>query len=164
MAGEVRVDALRIGFKYAAGLGVQLAVFFLRDALPSHGTQEDIGLELRLAEHFRQAASSNVTEEIHLPEAVLGVDIPLCEEQIVFAAGVNVRHTGRTSVDIHRGFQARNCLHPLGPGERTADQPGSSCGPDERQYEKNNARGPQQTAGLQFAHNSCLPVGPIGRF
>ncbi len=73
-----------------------------------------------LAEHLREPARADVPPEVHLPEAVLGVDVALGEEQVVQAGGVDVRDAHAVTVDIHRTVQPGELDLPSWSGRRIA--------------------------------------------
>ncbi len=66
-----------------------------------------------------------MTEEVHLPEAVLRVDVALGEEEVVFGGGVDVGDSVVAAVDVDFAVEASEVKEALGTGEGPCDQPAS---------------------------------------
>lgn len=75
---------------------------------------------------------------VHLPEPVLGVDEPLCGEQIVDRVGVDVRDAERIAVDVDRAVEQFDPHRAIGLRPRAAD----GVDPDD-------GRGDQRKRGYQ---------------
>src|SRR5690606_40990054 len=59
-----------------------------------------------LAKVLGQAACADAPPELHLPEAILGVDVALREEEVVRVLRVDVGHAVRVAENFNRGGQA----------------------------------------------------------
>ena len=81
---EVGVDPLGVGLVEATGLVGQELPLLLGEA----GKESDISI--RLADQLGEPSGGQVAAQVHLEEPVLGLDVPLGEEQVVVAGGVDV--------------------------------------------------------------------------
>src|SRR6266542_3920227 len=59
-----------------------------------------------------------MTPGIHLPEAILCVNITLCEKQIMLCGGINIRNAHLIAVDIYGTVQAIELNFPVNFWER----------------------------------------------
>jgi hypothetical protein len=64
-------------------VGSSFVTLLLGDVTPAQSADEAIRVELARAEQFRQPARGDVAAEVHLPEAVLGLDEALRDEEVV---------------------------------------------------------------------------------
>jgi hypothetical protein len=90
VGGDVGVDPLGVGLQRHPALIVQEFQFLGGSAMPAQRTDEAVGVQRRLAQDLRQSAGADPPPELHLPEAILRVGVPLGEEQVVGVAGVDV--------------------------------------------------------------------------
>ncbi len=111
---QIGVDALRVGIEHGPIARIRRRVLGLGDALPAHRPEEGVRFDLRVAEHLGEAARADVAPEVHLPEALLGVDVALGQEQVVLVVGVDVSHTHVVPYDL------RGCLQ-TGDRDLTVD-------------------------------------------
>ncbi len=119
---DARVDAGNVGIECAPGVVVEELVLLLGDALEPQRTQEDIGLERRLAEELRQSAASDAPLELHLPEAVLRVHESVCEVEVLDRPGVDVGYAEAVADDFHGILEAGDPQRPPGFGKGTSGQ------------------------------------------
>ena len=91
MLSQISVYPIRIRLHDLQAGGIHGSQFFLGNASKPKGSQDLVGLHPPFTEHFCQSSRSDVPPEVHLPETVLGMYIPLGEEQVVRIIGVNMR-------------------------------------------------------------------------
>ena len=84
---QVRVHPGGVGLVVTAGILRQSVDLLLSRAVPAQRAEEGVGGDLGLAEELGQAPGGHVPAEVHLPEAVLRVDVSLGAEQVVRAGG-----------------------------------------------------------------------------
>src|SRR6478752_438301 len=94
LALQIRVHPLRVRLEVLLGVLLQLGVvLLLRDLVPAQRAQEGVGLDLAGAEHLGEPSGRHVAAYVHLPETVLGLDVPLGAEEVAVGVGVDLRDT-----------------------------------------------------------------------
>jgi len=116
VGGDVGVDPLGVGLQHGAGFAVQLLQFLSGGAVPAQGAEETILSQGRRAQHLRQPPGADPPPELHLPEAVLGMDVPLGEEEVVGIGGVDMGNPPTVTDDGGLCLQAVHLDRPVGPG------------------------------------------------
>ena len=106
MVLEIGIHTLSIRVDEGPGFGVERRVFQLGYLSPAQRAQEGIGFHLPAAEHFGELTGADMAPGIHLPEAVLGMDVPLGKEQVVLGPGIDVRDAHLVPVNIHGAIEA----------------------------------------------------------
>ena len=110
--GEVGVDAVGVGVVVAAHRLVQRLHLLLGDLAPAERAKELVGRDLRFAEQLGDAARGDVPAEVHLPEAVLGVDVPLRVEEVVRGIRRDDRDAERIALHRHLGVETLSAISP----------------------------------------------------
>lgn len=126
---EVGVDTRRVGLEEVPGLGRELLVLLLRDLAPSERAQEGVGLHLAVAEHLRQTPGGHVAAYVHLPEAVLGLDITLSQEEVLGLVRVDLGDSASVPLHAHRGGEALEFERARRLREGVADGTDAPVGP-----------------------------------
>ena len=67
-----------------------------------------------LSQHLRQPACAGTPLKLHLPQAILCVDVALGEEEVIFVAGIDVRYAPTVAHDLDRALQAGDAHAALG--------------------------------------------------
>ena len=80
-----------------------------------------VDLERGLAEHLGQPTRTGATLKLHLPQAILRVDVALGEEEVVLVLGVDVRHAPPVAQDLDGACEARD-LHAALSGRQEAPE------------------------------------------
>ena len=106
MGLDVGVDPAGVGFELEADGGVELG-----DGAVSHPAQVQpavvfVDLHRSRAQDFRELAAHRSAQGLHLPEALLGVDVALGEEQVFQAGGGEVGDGALIAQDAHRPLEA----------------------------------------------------------
>ena len=71
----------------------------LRGDLPPEGSDVPVAFDLALAEELRQAARADAARDLHLPHALLCVDVALGHEQVVRVVGGDLDDPGEVADD-----------------------------------------------------------------
>ena len=95
--------------------------FLARHTFPAQGAQEGIDIQGGIAQHLRKTPGTGVPLKIHLPEAVLGMDVAFSEKEIVFRTGVNVGNAGLIAINVHRAVQLSESYFSIGLRKRIID-------------------------------------------
>ena len=120
---EVGVDAVGVGAQVRLGaLGELGVVLLLGHPVPAEGAQEGVGVDLALAEHLGEAARGGVPADVHLPEAVLRLDVTLGAEEVLVAVGVEMGNAVAVPADLHRGAETVEFEASLGLREGRTDR------------------------------------------
>ena len=106
MRGQVGVHTVGVGLVVAEGDRVEQGHLLLGDRPPAERPNEGVGADLALAEQFGQPAARHVPAEIHLPEAVLRVHVPLGPEEVPGGRGHDLGDAGLVAVHRDVGFEA----------------------------------------------------------
>ena len=110
VGSDEAVDPERVGGEGRAILGRQFHIAVFGDPAETQLTGFAIEVEHLRPDDFRQVASGQAPQAVHLPKAVLGGNIPLGDEGIFLAGGVDVRHP--ECIERYRG----GCGHGRGHG------------------------------------------------
>ncbi|CAM5234590.1 hypothetical protein SBADM41S_02846 [Streptomyces badius] len=165
LALQVRVDALRVRLEVLLGALVEdLVVLPLRHLPPAERTEEGVGLDLPGTEHLGEPAGRHVAPDVHLPEAVLGLDEALGAEEVGVGVRVDLRNPVGVAFDLDVAGKAVELYRSGGLRVR---RPHGGYGPvrpvpdtrDERQHQDEHDQAgtsPLLPAGL-------LRVGRAGR-
>src|SRR5690606_38466676 len=120
---DPRIDAGRVRLQVLPRLGGEQIELLLGHPAPTERAYESVGRHLAGAEQLREAPRRDVTAEVHLPEAVLGVHIALGHEQVMCSTGVDLWNPVRVPIDGDRSRE---------PGQRElagVSREGSPYGP-----------------------------------
>ncbi len=98
---------------------------------PAQGAQERVGGDLVGAEQLGHAARGHVAAEVHLPEAVLGMHVPLGPEQVGRGLRVQVRDAVPVPVHGHGGGEAGQVLLAAEVGESPPYRPDDKSSGDQ---------------------------------
>ena len=107
VGGQVGVDAVGVGLVVAERDRVEQLDLLLGDRPPAEGADEAVGADLALAEQLGEPPARHVPAEVHLPETVLGVHVPLRHEQVRRRLRDDLRDPGVVAVDGGVGFEPR---------------------------------------------------------
>lgn len=88
--------------------------------------------------------------DIHLVEAVLGVDVPLCEEQVVDAVRIDLWDAQIITHDLHGTLKAGNRDLSIELREGSVHRPRPEGDQDDREDQHDDRRDPEDLA--QSAH------------
>ena len=131
MVGEVRVHPVGVGLVVAAGGVVEGGDLLLGDVAPAERPQELVGRQLRGAEELGEPAARHVTAEVHLPEPVLGLHVPLRVEEVVGRVGLDRRDAEVVAVHRDVRLEAGRGDGAVQLGERALDRPDDETGRDQ---------------------------------
>ena len=120
VGGDVTVDPLGVGLQRHPRLGVQLSQFLGGGAVPPQGANEAIGVQRGFTQYLGQPPGADAPRELHLPETILGVDVPLGEEEIVGVGGIDVGDAPTIADDGHLRLQTVRVERAIGLGPRAA--------------------------------------------
>src|SRR5436853_1712287 len=101
MIFEIRVYPFRIGGQDRFRFVRKGLILLFGSFAPAKRGEELVRIYGALAEHLRRSAFSHVTVEVHLPEAVLGMDIALCKEQVMGSRCINMWNSHLVAINIH---------------------------------------------------------------
>jgi hypothetical protein len=79
------------------------------------------------AENLGELAASDSTEEIHLPQTVLGHDVALSFDHVFHGICADVRDAPVVALDDDVLLEARESDGAVEPGKRAIDEPPESC-------------------------------------
>ena len=158
--GEVGVDARRVRVVVVRDGRVERGNLLRRDPSPPQRAQEGVGGQLRLPEKLGEPPAGDVPSEVHLPEAVLRMDVPLREEEVVGVRGRDRRDTELIALHVHISTEALHGDRPLQLRERPLDRPHDETGGDERDHD-HAGDDPEHRCADDPSHGP-LP-GPHGR-
>ena len=116
------VHTLGIGFKRLAAARLDDLQVAQRGAVVAHGALEFVDGEGGVAQDLAQPAGADAAVHLHLPQAVLRVDIAQPVEGIVVGAGEDVRHAVRVAHDLDGAVDAGDA-HGAGGQRQTGAQP-----------------------------------------
>src|SRR5699024_4549106 len=102
--GQIRIHTLSVCIVVRAHFIGQSFHLLLCHLVPAESAEEGIRTDLRLTEKFAEAATGEMSTEVHFPEAILRVDEPLREEEIVGILGSNRRYAAFVSLNSDRPF------------------------------------------------------------
>ena len=156
VVGQPGVDAGGVGFEQGARAGRERVHAFARlpvDAEPAHGA---VGVDQAAADHpwrddLGQAPLAQAAHQLHLPEAVLGMDVAEAEGGILDGAGDDVRHGVLVAQDLDRGFQPGG-LEVAAVGRQRAAYLEVGAG-EEDQDREHRARQELQQASAEAKHD-----------
>ena len=114
------VDATRIGIDQAGDLAREQGGLAFDDAREAQDADEPVGIERDSAEDLREPAAGGAALELHLPQAILRMHIPLGEEQVRCRLCRDVRHAPAVTDHLDRATQRRNARMPLDLRQRAA--------------------------------------------
>ena len=127
VVGEVGVHPGGVGVVVRRDRRVERLDLLRRDLAPAERPQELVGRQLRLPEQLREATARDVPAEVHLPEPILRVDVPLREEEVVGVASGDRRDAEHIAlhVDVVAETLDRNGALELRerPLDRAHDEP-----------------------------------------
>src|SRR5215204_3132004 len=83
-------------------------------------TGETVELQGATPDQLREAPMPGATSQLHLEEAVLGVDVALGEEQVSLAFGEDLGHPKVVPQDLDGAFEARKVYRAVECGQRPA--------------------------------------------
>src|SRR5439155_2578907 len=104
---EEPVDPGGVALQRAALDRVERTRLRRSDPRQSEAAQEAIEQQRRLAEDLREASQSDPPIQLHLPEAVLGMNVTEGIIDVVAGRGVDVRDAGPIANDLHVGPDPR---------------------------------------------------------
>jgi len=120
---DVRVDAASIGIHRIMGFALKCEGFAI-------GSRADAKrAELRVyfydvgPENFRELATTDAAEQIHLPETVLRHYVALCFDQISEAGCANMRDAPDVAFDSYVGFESGKGKRAVNLRERPVNEP-----------------------------------------
>ena len=162
-AGDDGVDAIRVALQRGQRPRRQRGQLTGGAALQAHRAAEAICFQALAAEQFGQAPLGHAPAQLHLPQAVLGMNHALGKPQIGLAAGVDVRDAPAIAQHFHRGLQAGQAQaalvlrqgtqhHPgvdddQAQGQEAGDDEQNECDEDGRNHEE-SVRGGHACAAL----------------
>src|SRR6267142_5211299 len=100
------IHAARVGLQEGARIGVHGSQFTIRDAPKLHGAEVFVDCQSRFAEDLAKLSASHMTQQIHLPQAILGHDVTLSFGQIVHGICSNVRYAPTIALYSHLFLKA----------------------------------------------------------
>ncbi|MNK97743.1 hypothetical protein D3C87_1180900 [compost metagenome] len=99
-----------------------------------------VGVEQLRPEHFGQLATGEATQDFHLEQPVLGVDIAERAVQVGFVFGADVRDAALVVAHGDRALQVLQFHHALACRLLAVDVPAAGCGErDNQQTESGQA-------------------------
>jgi hypothetical protein len=103
---QVGVDAVRVGVQVATGLGGQQGEFGFGGTTPAERPDEGVCLDAVRSEQLRKPPGCHMPAEVHLPEAVLSVQVTLCLEQVGGVVRVDLRNAPPVPDHLHFARQS----------------------------------------------------------
>jgi hypothetical protein len=79
---------------------------------------EAIGFQRNGTKYFGEPSCSYATVQFHLPEAILGMHIALCEIEVIFVIRINMGYTVMVSDNFNRVMQSIEAYCPTLLGHR----------------------------------------------
>ena len=120
---DVGVDAVRIGREDALALGVVAGPLpVVEGAAIHHEPRPGVVVEGLGAEDLREAAFPPPPPKFHLPQAVLGHDVALGEEEVIRVLRVDMRNAVPVADHLDGLLQPFQGQYPLDLGEGRAGQ------------------------------------------
>jgi len=108
---DLPVDAGDIRGAFGVGLAVHPGGLLGRDAVEAEGAVRDVVAEIGRPEDLRLAAERAAAQPVHLPEPVFGRGEAEAEEQVVGAAGVDMRDAGPVAQNLDLAFDRAGEAH-----------------------------------------------------
>ena len=140
------VDAARVRLEHGALLGTCLGDDLPRDSAEPEKPRLAILLECHRTEEFRELPGREAPREVHLEEAILGVEEAGGEGKIAPIGGLDRRHAARIAGDAHRGGELGLSQLPVELRQRAAQaQVGA-------QQERKQQQRAQHAEVLQLSH------------
>jgi len=90
--------------------------------MEAQAAAEAVGLKRYRAEEFGEATGAKTAVKVHLPEALLGVDIALCKKEVIFILGINMRDAIGIGNNLDLFMQPANMQYATFLRERTASK------------------------------------------
>ena len=116
------VDPVRVRLEHQLRRLVEQRDLLLGDTPPAEGSHEAVGAQLRGSEQLGEATGGHVTSEVHLPEAVLCVDVALRHEQVPGVGRDDRRDAVGIALDGDRAGQAAQDRGARRVGEGATDR------------------------------------------
>ena len=129
-AGLELVDAVQVGLQRldrgAVALeGLHVALGMLADAQTA---EQAVGIDQLGPQHLGQLAARQAAQQLHLEQAVLGVDKAQCAVQVGFVAGLDMRYAALVVAHLHRRLQAGQRQRAVAHRQFVVDIPGTAGG------------------------------------
>ena len=153
---EVGIHAVGVGLVVGERDRVEQFHLGLGDRPPAERADERVGADLALAEQLGQAPGGHMPAEVHLPEAVLGVHVPLRHEQVVRGLRDDLRDAGLVAVHGRVGAEPRQAHLAGQRRERAHHGPDAEPAGDERGAEKHAECGQHDAGGSVSSAARCV--------
>jgi hypothetical protein len=102
---DERIHTARVRFQNMARLIAQMAQIIFGGARQADRAQQTIGVERDRTKDFCEFAMRQPAIQLHLPQAILRVNVPLRENEIVLILRVKVRHAPFIAQHLDRRLQ-----------------------------------------------------------
>jgi hypothetical protein len=152
-AVEEGVDAACVGLEQMLRRRRESGKRALGMAVEVKRAQEDVERVGLFPEDLGEAPLAGAPQQLHLPQAVLGVHEAEREQEILARAGEHVRHPLAVVDDLRGRRQAGDRQRARGPGHGVEEQEEDAAGGDKRQQgdERHDGRDPPDGA----LHGAC---------
>ena len=114
------VDPFGVGANLGPRVLRQVIQVGLTKPVEAKGADQTVGIQRDVAKQLGQAASPDAPVDLHLPQAVLGMDVTLGAESIAGVVGVDVGNSPLIAEDLNAAFQRGNGLNTSFHGKTRA--------------------------------------------